>query len=138
MTTGILHRESDGSIALPTGELSPQGRMRIGDREGLLDDLLGVYGFQLISSVPISDALTDAQRSAAERLGVTFVVLGEGAGHAADLDSTYTTWLAGAGAVAALVRPDFYVFGVADSAPAATSLLDELVEQVGSTATVDA
>lgn len=138
LTTGILHRESDGSIALPTGELSPQGRMRIGDREGLLDDLLGVYGFQLISSVPISDALTDAQRSAAERLGVTFVVLGEGAGHAADLDSTYTTWLAGAGAVAALVRPDFYVFGVADSAPAATSLLDELVEQVGSTATVDA
>src|SRR5699024_9034286 len=47
LTTGILQRSADGEAATPVGGLSPQGKVRIGDREGLLDDLVG-FGFQLI------------------------------------------------------------------------------------------
>ena len=43
-----------------------------------------------------------------------------------DLDGRLTDWLAGHGAHAVLVRPDFYVFGSAASPAALPSLLDDL------------
>ncbi|SCL14156.1 flavoprotein hydroxylase [Micromonospora nigra] len=47
-----------------------------------------------------------------------------------DLDGVHLTWLAEADADAVLVRPDFYVFGVATGPDALAALVDDLRQQV--------
>lgn len=49
MTAGIFYRDSAGRVVPPAGSRGPQGRVRVGDQEGLLDDIIG-FGFQLLSS----------------------------------------------------------------------------------------
>ena len=111
------------------GSVAPQGRVRLGGREGLLDDLV-CYGFQLVTSQPLDDVLTDTHRQRIAELGVIVVVLGEGEGQAVDLEGTYGRFFAEHEATAFLARPDFAVFGVADGPEATVALLDELVEQL--------
>jgi len=129
LATGVLHRGPDGAIAPPTGTVSPQGRVRLDGREELLDDLVG-FGFQLVSTQPLDDALTDRQRQRLADLGAAVVVLGDGPGRASDIDGTYGRFFAEHGATAFLARPDFAVYGVADGPQATGALVDELFEQL--------
>jgi 3-(3-hydroxy-phenyl)propionate hydroxylase len=126
---GILHLDADGAVTPPVGSVAPQGRVRLGDREGLLDDLVG-YGFQLVTDRPLDDVLTDTHRQRLADLGVIVVVLADGEEQAVDLDGTYARFFAEHGATAFLARPDFAVFGIADGPEATVALLDELVEQL--------
>jgi 3-(3-hydroxy-phenyl)propionate hydroxylase len=132
LTAGILHRGADGELVPPAGALSPQGRVRIGNREGLLDDLVG-FGFQLVSSAPLEDVLTEGQRAALAAIGAKVLVLGEGEGQVADLEGTYAHFLAEHGATAFISRPDFYLFGTADGPQATGALVDELLGQLSLT-----
>ena len=53
---GVIRRRPDRTPAPGAGILGPQGRVRLGDREGLLDDLIG-FGGQLICREPVADRL---------------------------------------------------------------------------------
>jgi 3-(3-hydroxy-phenyl)propionate hydroxylase len=132
LTTGTLQRNTDGEVAIPVGALSPQGKVRIGDREGLLDDLVG-FGFQLISSFPLDDVLTEAQRDALALIGAKVLVLGDGDGQMIDLDGTYADFLAEHRIGAFISRPDFYVFGTADSPSDVSALVEDLLQQLSLT-----
>ncbi|WP_322071874.1 bifunctional 3-(3-hydroxy-phenyl)propionate/3-hydroxycinnamic acid hydroxylase [Paraburkholderia bannensis] len=96
------------------GELSVQGRVRMGDTTGRFDDIAG-GGFTLIGweHDPLAD-LSVSQRSWLERVGVKVVAVGAQQA-VADIDGTYAAWFAQMGCRAVLVRPDFYVFGAGEA-----------------------
>jgi 3-(3-hydroxy-phenyl)propionate hydroxylase/flavoprotein hydroxylase len=111
------------------GELSVQGVVCDGTRLGLLDEVVG-GGFRLLASPDVVAEL--------ERTGVATELRAAGVGvhplsrtavpgvlH--DVDGTYHRWLAQRGCVAALVRPDFYVYGTARDAAGAHALAAELI-----------
>ena len=100
------------------GGLAVQGSVRIGAREGRIDDVVGA-GFTLV----VDGSLPDADRATASELGVATVELGAGA---TDLDGALTAWLRGSGVAAAISRPDGYVFGTVDSIDGITGLLEAL------------
>jgi 3-(3-hydroxy-phenyl)propionate hydroxylase len=128
LVNGLLHRGRFDAVTAPVGHLSPQGRVRMNAREGLLDDLIG-FGFQLVSAQPLDDVLTDAGRTHLTHLGVQVVVLGDQPGQAIDLDGTYERFFAEHGITAFLSRPDFYVYGVA----ATVTDVPDIVEDLAST-----
>ncbi|MFF4507000.1 bifunctional 3-(3-hydroxy-phenyl)propionate/3-hydroxycinnamic acid hydroxylase [Streptomyces sp. NPDC001401] len=123
LTTGFLQSTAEGGPVALAGSLSPQGRVRIGERRGLLDDLVG-FGFQLVSRIPVAELLTSAHTGLLERLGVHVVALGPD--QVEDVDGTYRSFLDENGLVAYLSRPDFYLFGTAATAEDLPALIDAL------------
>jgi 2-polyprenyl-6-methoxyphenol hydroxylase-like FAD-dependent oxidoreductase len=124
---GLLMRAADGTPAPGVGELAVQGRLRDGEREGLHDDLFG-SGWRLIAR---DGALADLDGDSAavlERLEAGVTVLG--AGGAADADGRTTAWLTELGATAALVRPDFYLYGSAADADGLAAMLRALDDAI--------
>jgi 3-(3-hydroxy-phenyl)propionate hydroxylase len=87
-----------------------------GGRRMLLDDATG-GGFVLLrASAGAPDGLGEPQRVALDRIGVrTFIVSDDARSLSGICDSTgdLTTWFAAHDATAALLRPDFYVYGTA-------------------------
>ena len=110
------------------GELSPQAVVGDGARQGLLDEIVGT-GFCLLTTAATGRTL-EADGTAAElrAAGVQVAVLSQepGAGELLDVDGTYHEWFAELGCTAALVRPDFYVYGTAADAEAARAVATEL------------
>lgn len=137
LVCGLLHRggsellQTDTATA-PVGHLSPQGRVRLGGREGLLDDLTG-FGFQLVSAQPLDDVLTDVRTAHLARLGVHVVVLGSAPDQAIDLDGTYERFFAEHGIIAFLSRPDFYIYGVATTAAGTAAVIEDLAATLAPT-----
>jgi 2-polyprenyl-6-methoxyphenol hydroxylase-like FAD-dependent oxidoreductase len=109
------------------GTLSLQGRLEIGGHEGLLDDLAG-GGFTLLCLGAPDEALNAPHRQLLERLDTRVVRIGA---EARDLDGRTTAWLKDNDAVAALVRPDLYVFGSATDPQRVRALIDELRDRLG-------
>ena len=112
-----------------------QFRVRIGDREDLLDEVVGC-GFQLITDDPAAvEALSAEQLRLLDSLGVKIVVLGpQGSGAPAiDVDGAYGRWLREIGRTAVLARPDFWLFGGArtaeDTAALVQAFADALADQ---------
>ncbi|MBB2747207.1 UNVERIFIED_ORG: flavoprotein hydroxylase [Microbispora rosea subsp. rosea] len=126
LTEGLLDRDADGRLRAPAGELAPQGRVRLGGREGLFDQVVGL-GFVLLTTRPPEELLDPVHAAALERLGTRVVRLDA----AADLDGVYLPYLARTGAVAALVRPDFYVFGAAGGRDGTAALVRALLDGLG-------
>jgi 2-polyprenyl-6-methoxyphenol hydroxylase-like FAD-dependent oxidoreductase len=109
------------------GQLALQGRVRIGDREGLMDDLLG-GGFTLVSleGDPRGD-LDPSSLAVLEALQVSVLAFGEGA---AEADGRTSAWLQRHGVEAVLVRPDLYVFGSVPTVGELPALIDDLRERL--------
>jgi 2-polyprenyl-6-methoxyphenol hydroxylase-like FAD-dependent oxidoreductase len=124
---GFLASRSAGG----RGELSVQGVVSDGTRRGLLDAVVG-GGFRLLAEVGVVEELERAGSAAALRAaGVGVHALSPAGGAATpgalhDVDGTYHRWLAGHGAAAVVVRPDFYVYGTARDAAGARALATEL------------
>jgi 3-(3-hydroxy-phenyl)propionate hydroxylase len=136
LSGGLLHRAVAGGSDPLAGTLSTQGLVRLGGRPGRFDDLVG-RGFQLIvaDGDPLA-GLSSEHRALVDALGVTVASLDPAApGGVADVDGRLTTWLTDHGVHAALVRPDFYVFGSAPSVNALPELLDDLRSQLQLTST---
>lgn len=123
LESGVLQDGGDQASRAVRGRLGPQGRVVLGEAEGLADDILG-GGWQLISRSDMVGAAASQTKAILGRLGV--VIINFGAGDVVDRDGVYADYLDAAGAEAILVRPDFYVFGATASRDGLDALLADL------------
>jgi 3-(3-hydroxy-phenyl)propionate hydroxylase len=123
---GVLQPRRGGPAAGAIGFPTPQGHLREGERQALGDEILG-YRFALISRIDPRADLSAAQEKVLDTLGVAVLALD---GSVIDVDGAYGAFLDRLGAEAALVRPDFLLFGVADTRIAIGDLIDELASSV--------
>lgn len=118
-----------------TGFLSIQSIVERNGRSGLFDDIVG-RGWQLLSrgDDPIN-TLGPGAREVAQRLTLVTAGFGRGA-NVRDVQGDYRTWFDRLGADVVLVRPDFYVFGTAETSDGADALVRDLGEKLGLTAQI--
>lgn len=132
LTDGVLHRKnSTASPAAWSGELAPQGRVTAHGRTSLLDDIVG-FGFQLVfrdARAAQACDLAGVENELTE-LGGHLVILGDGPAHYGDVDGSYATFFESTNAAAFLARPDFYLFGVAETGAEVDDLVAELHTQL--------
>lgn len=124
LTQGITDLPLDGPVALVNGHLGPQARISIGKKVGLADNLVG-NGWQLITRFSTAGLISsDAANFAATLMLKILEVGSSGSGlDAIDVDGAYANYFDAHGVNAILVRPDFYVFGVATAAADVSGLL---------------
>lgn len=104
-----------GGLVVDSGEFFPQGLVRTSGREALFDDVVG-SGWCIVATEPgVIDALTPSQRDTWNAVGGRTALVGaqQIAGVLEDVDGTYSAWFAPRSCVAAVVRPDWYVYGTA-------------------------
>ncbi|WP_234544301.1 bifunctional 3-(3-hydroxy-phenyl)propionate/3-hydroxycinnamic acid hydroxylase [Streptomyces shenzhenensis] len=141
---GLLHRaDTRGRL---TGRLTPQGRVRRDGTTALFDDLIGT-GFVLLTTEDPRPRLSQEALRVLDRLDIRTVRVLPAAeptptptddrvpdaaadATVVDVDATYIPYLTEAGATSVLVRPDFYVFGQADTPEACAALLTDLGRQL--------
>ncbi|KAB8159457.1 bifunctional 3-(3-hydroxy-phenyl)propionate/3-hydroxycinnamic acid hydroxylase [Streptomyces sp. 3MP-14] len=126
---GVLQRAPDGGRAPEVGHLTPQFEVTHRGRTALLDDLTG-GGFTLLTdgAAPL-DALDAADRAFLAAIGATVVPLYAGEAPPdgyLDAPDGYLSHLRAHGHVAAVVRPDFYLFGAAADAAELRTLVGQL------------
>lgn len=134
---GILHRDGNGSLVPPAGELFVQGRVSYQGRSGRLDDLLGP-GFQVIGwNVDPLSLMDDDQVSFLSEIGARAVPASAtykpGRDVVNDLRGVYARWFEQNKVQAVVVRPDYYVFGGVSDAAQLSQLIDDLRRQLGLT-----
>jgi 3-(3-hydroxy-phenyl)propionate hydroxylase len=111
LTSGALVTDGSGSSTPPVGELFPQAPVTVGDKHGLLHDVVG-HGFLLISAADDESPLNGEARAVLERIDATVLRIGDGAnGTLRDETGRIVAFLAETGTVVALIRPDYYVAG---------------------------
>jgi 3-(3-hydroxy-phenyl)propionate hydroxylase len=126
-----LHRDDSGG-----GTPAIQGLVSDGVVEGLFDDVVGA-GPVLLLGPSVASAEPAARTTAVlTGWGVRTVRLGDTAapGTVFDLTGAYAAWFTTLDAVAVLVRPDHYVFGVATSLDDVAGLVDDYVGALSGTA----
>lgn len=135
LEAGIVRRTPE--ISLPDGELSPQGVVARGTQRDRFDEVVG-RGWQLITTLDPYEALGEDELEFLKTLGAQLVrVMPAGippkiarAHEVVDVERLYLPWLAGHRKVAALVRPDYYVFGFAKDRADLPELVKELKNQL--------
>jgi hypothetical protein len=113
------------------GDALGQARVRIGGREGLLDDVAG-RGFMLLArgGNPL-DALSPVDQAFWRSLGGTAYELDAAAsGSIEDVEGYYGRLLDEYGAGVLLKRPDYYLFGTAPDLPSLPALVGELRQKL--------
>ncbi|MFE6888002.1 bifunctional 3-(3-hydroxy-phenyl)propionate/3-hydroxycinnamic acid hydroxylase [Streptomyces sp. NPDC057694] len=130
---GVLQRTPDGRRARNVGHLTPQYEVTHRGRTALLDDITG-SGFTLLTdgTHPL-DALDAADRGFLAGIGATLVPLyADSPPPEGYLDSPagYLPHMREHGHVAAMIRPDFYLFGAASDAPGLHELVGQLRKQL--------
>lgn len=117
------------------GELFPQGSVARGDVTGRFDDVVG-YGMFLLLTSDGAETLSTQHRALAETTldGVYEVSRARPPqrfpDHVLDLDGVYTSWFADHQCLAVIVRPDFYVYGLARSERELAALLRGLAARI--------
>jgi flavoprotein hydroxylase len=140
LTEGVVQRTADGAPAPGSGVLTPQARVTYRGRTGLLDEVTGA-GFVLACTEDPAAVLDAGQRAFLDAVGVTVLHLvpagagGTGTGGsnyiAVDTDAAYLPRMGEAGHVAALVRPDHYLFGTVTALDQLPGLVADLQRQLG-------
>jgi 3-(3-hydroxy-phenyl)propionate hydroxylase len=116
----------DGEHRPGTGARFIQPYVELEGKRMLLDDATGGGWALLASSGQTLSQLTPAARSAFAALGGRSFAIDETASDDAafrDVDGDLVAWFAQHGATAVLLRPDFYVYGVAQDAEDAARLV---------------
>ncbi len=108
-----------GTGAPHAGEFFVQGRVAADGREGLFDDLVGP-GPCIVARGEALAALDPERRAAWARIGGHLAQIDSDA----DLDGTYGAWFDSHECEAALVRPDWYLFGTAGDGVGLAALVD--------------
>jgi 2-polyprenyl-6-methoxyphenol hydroxylase-like FAD-dependent oxidoreductase len=112
------------------GRLAPQGRVRVADRSGLFDDVVG-GGWQLISLGDLTGLLSEADSSWFREIGGVIADVSGEAG-LEDVDGDYKHWFSTRQCDVFLARPDFYVYAAGDraDAPAFISRLRDAIQPI--------
>ncbi|MEU8789712.1 bifunctional 3-(3-hydroxy-phenyl)propionate/3-hydroxycinnamic acid hydroxylase [Streptomyces sp. NPDC048643] len=130
---GILQRKADGTRASDVGHLTPQYELTHQGRTALLDDFTG-GGFTLLTDGAAQlGALDTADRDFLTTIGVAVVALYEDSSPRdgyLDAPDGYLSHMRENRQVAALVRPDFYLFGTANDATGLRELVAQLRGQL--------
>jgi 2-polyprenyl-6-methoxyphenol hydroxylase-like FAD-dependent oxidoreductase len=117
-----IREDGDGDGASAAGTLFPQARVSIDGRMALLDDEIA-GGFALYTFGASTNAVLDAEElDYARELPISLVEITA----EMDVEDAYSAWFDAHGCTAALVRPDFYVFGTAADADGTRSLVRRL------------
>lgn len=132
LTAGVLARAADGRPAGAAGSLPPQGRLTVDGQTQRFDEHVG-FNFALLMKAGVASRIPARLQASLLALGVRLVELAGadlGPGDlAADTDHIYLPYLESLHADAALIRPDFVLFGSAMAVAVADleqSLLDQL------------
>jgi 3-(3-hydroxy-phenyl)propionate hydroxylase len=120
--------DANGAARPGTGARFIQPFVEVAGRRVLLDDATGGGFVLLASSAAVTAGLTAAQRAAFERIGGRIATIGDAIG---DADGDLAAWLATRDATAVLLRPDFYVYGVARDAAGVARLVADLGAALG-------
>lgn len=123
-----------GGLIANGGGLFPQGVVSSTERTALLDNVVGTGWLMIVDGAhTLSEVPTEA-RQAFYRLGGREAVFGlTSMFEAADLSDTgglYAKWFATTGCVAAIVRPDSYIYGLARDRQELASLTKELLDRL--------
>jgi len=106
------------------GDIAPQAVVLCGERRDLLESCFPGPRFRLIlDGLAADDVLDAAEQAFLHRLGAGVVTIG---GEIVDVDGRYRDWFDEFGVVAALYRPDFYVYGTAVDRDAVAGLVSRL------------
>lgn len=131
---GVVSQAQEGDTL--TGHLGLQARVAVQGQTGLLDDLTG-HGWRILSRdratrdvVRRHDALLGALKARHLLIHRANVDLDS----VIDVDGDYNRWFGAAEADTVIVRPDFYVYGVARTPDELSELLDQLTHDLGLTA----
>ncbi|MFC9219368.1 hypothetical protein ACFT8W_00875 [Streptomyces hygroscopicus] len=130
---GVLQRTPDGNRAPGAGHLAPQYELTHQGRTALLDDLTG-GGFTVLTdgNAPLA-ALDDTDRAFLTGIGAHIVALFENSAPPEgylDAPDGYLPHLREHGHAAAIVRPDFYLFGAAGDGAGLHDLVRQLREHL--------
>jgi 3-(3-hydroxy-phenyl)propionate hydroxylase len=126
--SGVVHREADGSLLPSTGVPGPQARVRRGDSEGRLDDVVG-HGFLLVAHEDPTPFLAPEQQAFLVQLGCRTVVLSGDEhvpGGVIELDGEMSGFMEEHGIEAYIGRPDFTIFGSVPHMGELAALIDDL------------
>ncbi len=134
---GLLEGFLSRARSTGRGELSTQAEVVVDGRRGLFDDVVG-RGFVILLTDPVYDALEptgllESLRAAGIRV-VALTAPGGPAGsgpRVQDVDGDYHAWLQARRSVAAVIRPDFYVYGCASDLGTTKELAAELLADLG-------
>ncbi|RZU74951.1 3-(3-hydroxy-phenyl)propionate hydroxylase [Micromonospora kangleipakensis] len=125
LISGALSCDGSGLSRPPVGELFPQAEVNVGDRSGLLHDVVG-HGFLLVSAGGPPN-LDDAARAVLQTLCARVLVLGDGTdGTVRDETGRIRAFFADNQISAALVRPDYYVSSAATTMDCASDAVREV------------
>jgi flavoprotein hydroxylase len=140
LSCGLLHRRPGADAAEPpAGAVVPQGRVSRYGGSGLFDEVVG-RGFVLLTTDDPHTVLDVDRLSFLAGLDAHVVRLLP-PGHApadnvaeaisvVDLDDVYRPYLARFMATSLLIRPDYHVFGAANSPGGIAALVDDLRDQL--------
>lgn len=131
LAQGLLARAPE--VRLAVGEVIPQGHVAHAGQVALFDEAVGT-GLVLLATADPRPVLGAERLAALERFGAHVVHLRPATAQTTpeqvvDTDGVYHAWLAAAGAVAALVRPDYHVFGAVADPAALPGLVDEFLQR---------
>ena len=117
-----------GGLIADSGEFFPQAVVRRDDTKARFDDIVGP-GWCVVASDPeIVDALSAGQLAAWKMFGGNLAVFGRSQEPNCldDADGAYSEWFNARGCSAAVVRPDWHVYGTAQDSHKLSALLDGL------------
>jgi hypothetical protein len=115
-----------GDLIVNNGDFFPQGRVSTEDRVAHFDDVVG-EGWCIVSRAPqMLTNLTQAQRVFWQSIEGRVAILGESARDLHDVDDVYAAWFATSSCAAAVVRPDWYVYGTARDKHELSEVLERL------------
>ncbi len=137
LVDGLLRKDGQGRPAPYAGQAGPQWRVRRAGTTGLFDDVVGT-GFVLLYAEDVVPALDARRLKFLDGIGTRLVRMVPADTPTADLaprdaldvEDRYLPYLSEMDALAVLVRPDFYLFGIARDEDELHSLVDDLATQL--------
>ena len=127
---GLQYRNHDSSVPTNAGILSVQGVVRVGDKSGRFDDIVGRGWVVLSRREDVAPSLRPSQLDVLSTLRAVVTRLGTQEGAFEDIEGTYEQWFATLGCNFVIIRPDFYVFGTADDVVELRAMIDDLGRQL--------
>jgi 3-(3-hydroxy-phenyl)propionate hydroxylase len=140
LTAGLLDLNDQGEVAGVVGRPFPQRLVTVAGINGLFDDV-GGRGFLIVSNTPgAREALDQSHHQALDDLDAKFITISaprNGLDVVLDIDGFYMDWFAEQGFEAVVVRPDYYIYGVAKKLRDLPRLVDGLIAGLQGAARTD-